>query len=301
MELFRALAVLAEPPSEETVAIAKLLELGRAPSTAEYSDLFLFQLYPYASVYLGPEGMLGGEAADRVGGFWRAIGQAAPEEHDHLATLLGLYARLADLERAEAHRERQAALGRARAALLFEHLLSWLPAYLEKAIEIGPPPYAEWARLLRSALLHEAAHTEAVERLPLHLREAPGLPGGSADLEEVLAALLAPVRSGMILTRADLRRAGVELGLGVRAGDRRFVLQALVEQDHTAIMDWLAAEAGRWVRRHQALSDSLGSIATFWADRAARVREFATGLSCPASARDNPREPSGAREGECVR
>jgi TorA maturation chaperone TorD len=285
MELFRALAVLAEPPREETTALVQLLKLGRAPSATEYSDLFLFQLYPYASVYLGAEGMLGGEAGDRVAGFWRAIGQTVPNEHDHVATLLGLYARLGDLEALEAvGGERRAALGRARAALLFEQLLCWLPAYLEKAIEIGPPPYAKWGRLLRSALLEEAASLEAPELLPLHLREAPGPPEGSDEPAELLAALLAPVRSGMILTRSDLQRAGRDLGLGVRAGERRFVLNALLEQDPVAIMKWLAVEAGSWIERHRSYSDSLGPTATFWAERAARMAEFVSQRSYPANA-----------------
>jgi hypothetical protein len=33
---------------------------------------------PYAAVYLGAEGGFGGEAADRVAGFWRAIGVPPP-------------------------------------------------------------------------------------------------------------------------------------------------------------------------------------------------------------------------------
>ena len=67
MELFRSLAVLSEVPSPESEIAAAALELGSLPSRAEYTDLFEFQLYPYASVYLGDEGMMGGEARDRPG------------------------------------------------------------------------------------------------------------------------------------------------------------------------------------------------------------------------------------------
>src|SRR3712207_4790889 len=74
MELLRALAVLAEPPTAETRRVAEALGLGAGARADEYTELFVFQLYPYASVYLGREGMLGGEARDRVGGFWRALG-----------------------------------------------------------------------------------------------------------------------------------------------------------------------------------------------------------------------------------
>ena len=78
-------------------AITSGAELEGAIDSSAYMDLFGFQLYPYASVYLGSEGMLGGEARDRIAGFWRAIGEPPPSEPDHLAVLLALYARLCEL------------------------------------------------------------------------------------------------------------------------------------------------------------------------------------------------------------
>ncbi len=152
MELFRALAVLAEPPTPETDRLAELLGIGRPPTGDEYAELFLFQLYPYASVYLGPEGMLGGEARDRVAGFWRAIEVDPPTEPDHVAVLLGLYAHLAGSEDQASSDREKAALGSARSALLWEHLLSWLPAYLDKIIELAPEPYRRWSEVLMAAL-----------------------------------------------------------------------------------------------------------------------------------------------------
>ncbi len=70
MELFRALAVLAEPPTEETGRVSEALGLGVPPSADEYTELFVFELYPYASVYVGQEGMLGG----RRGTVWAGSG-----------------------------------------------------------------------------------------------------------------------------------------------------------------------------------------------------------------------------------
>jgi len=254
--------------------------MGRPPTPAEYTDLFVFQLVPYASVYLGAEGMMGGEAENRVRGFWLALGRTPPTESDHLATLLGLYVHLSELEEDEVDPTRREALLRARTALLFEHLMSWQPAYLEKAIEIGPGPFRDWGRLLKSTLVAEAASLGAPDRLPLHLREASGLPSTEpASMDELVSAILAPVRCGIILTRTDLERAGRELGLGVRAGGRRFVLGSLLEQDATAIMEWLAADAERWVGLHRSYGDSLGPIATFWADRAGQMASFAARLS----------------------
>src|ERR1700748_1744761 len=95
MEIFRALAVLVEPPDRlEATRLAALLGLGEPPTVSEYTDTFTFQFYPYASVYLGAEGMLGGEARDSVAGFWRALGQVPGAEPDHLAVMLATYAQL---------------------------------------------------------------------------------------------------------------------------------------------------------------------------------------------------------------
>ena len=141
------------------------------------------------------------------------------------------------------------------------------------------------------------------ETLPLHLREVAALPdprmAEDASSEEVhsahpdkrkgvatagdafLKALLAPVRSGMILTRRDLLRAGNALNLGVRQGERLYILKAFLSQDPQGTLRWLADEARRWVDLHRSrreaglLPDTAPEslpyslmITTFWEDRA---------------------------------
>lgn len=273
MELFRALAVLAEPPHSETARIVELLALGKTPDPTDYVQLFLFELYPYASVYLGEEGMLGGEARDRFAGFWRALDETPPPEPDHLALVLGLYAHLGELVETEPDPHRRDALRAARGAYLWEHVLSWLPVYLEKLVEIAPPPYDAWGRLLRRALEREAEAAPPLP-LPLHLRAAPPpaeLNRSSSDA--FLAALLTPVRSGIILTRADLARAARELGLGLRAGERLYMLRALIDQDPQATLQWVEREAAGWQRRHRASASTLGIVAAYWARRAATTAD----------------------------
>src|SRR5207244_505396 len=93
-EVLRALAVLCEAPAPGQERVAAALGIAPAPRADEWAELFLFELPPYASIYLGAEGMIGGEALDRVAGFWRALGLEPPPEPDHLAALLGLAAAL---------------------------------------------------------------------------------------------------------------------------------------------------------------------------------------------------------------
>ena len=269
MELFRALAVLAEPPTEEVAPVAEALELGALPSADEYTELFVFQLYPYASVYLGTEGMLGGEARDRVAGFWRALAEMPPVEPDHLSVMLALYARLVELEIAESDAGLRESWHNARRAFLWEHVLSWLPVYLIKLAEIAPPFYVRWGEMLMSALLKEAETLGRQKRLSLHLRDAPGLiDPRSQGAEDFLQPLLAPVRSGMILTRTDLMRAARRLGLSVRMGERRFILKALFAQDARSVLEWLTREADAWIERHRLFRKTLGDIAGAWEAKA---------------------------------
>lgn len=268
-EAIRALATIAEPPRAETALLSRLLDVGDLPATSEYTDVFVLQLPPYASVYLGNEGMLGGEARDRVAGFWRALGLVPPAEPDHLAALLGLYAELADTEDGAPDEGLRRARRGARHALLWEHLLSWLPVYLAAVGNLGHASYRRWALLLAEVLTAEAEVVGPPVAVSSHLREArpPADPRGEG-LEAWLTSVLAPVRGGIILARADLARAGRELELGVRLGERRFMLRSLLGQDAPAALRWVAGEAERWISRHRAGWEAGSTVASFWADQA---------------------------------
>lgn len=293
-ELFRALGALVEPPSPAAQRLANLLDLGPLPTEAEYTELFLFQLTPYASVYLGPEGMLGGDARDRIAGFWRALRQEPPVEPDHLTVMLAFHSVLAEEEPVSAEIPSRDAVRRARKAFLWEHLLPWLPPYLGRIDDLGPPFYRRWARLLMDALREEVTVLGAQERLPLHLREAPGLADPrTQNAEGFVGALLSPVNSGMILVRADLMRAARELDLGTRAGERRFVLAGLLERNPAGTLDWLRREAAGWARRHGPPDALAPRIAGFWKTRA----EATAALLEDLAAGEEPTAGGGAASG----
>ena len=152
-ELFRALGAVAGDPADARTACAALGWAG--PGNAEHTEVFVLNCPPYASVYLGAEGGLGGDAADRAAGFWRAIGLAPPAEPDHLAALFGLYASLGEAAGDTRTAATANALTRARHALFWEHLWSWLPGYLDAVADLQAPGLASWARLAGRALLAE--------------------------------------------------------------------------------------------------------------------------------------------------
>ncbi len=255
--------------------------LGLDPvSAAEHTDAFVLNCPPYAAIYLGPQGAIGGEGADRVAGFWRAIGITPPAEPDHLAALLGLYARLGEAAAGAGRPATAAALAASRAVLFWEHLWPWLPGYLDAVTDLAVPSLTSWADLMRRALAAESGDLPPCPRRPLALREAP--PGAQplddpADsptptLTDLVELVTIPVRSGLILTRRRLAEGAGRAGVGFRIGERRFALRAMLEQDPCATLAWLADEAGRWQQRHRDREPG-DDVTGWWAARAARTEQ----------------------------
>jgi TorA maturation chaperone TorD len=263
-ELMRALGTIADSPA---AARAASPVLGLAPASgAEHTGLFVLELPPYASIYLGPDGALGGEGADRVAGFWRVLGIDPPAEPDHLSALLGLYASLGEGVTSARRPATMAALSRAQGTLFWEHMHSWLLAYLDAVRDVGGPGLAAWAGLLQRVITAESARHQPCLALPLALRQAPRAAELAAGPGEMADSVTVPVRSGMILSRHRLAVGASQAGVGHRAGERRFTLRAMLEQDPAATLRWLAAEASRWGHRHEC--HGADETARWWAGRA---------------------------------
>jgi hypothetical protein len=279
-ELARALAGLLGTPGPGHRQLAEALGLPGAPDPAAHAEATVLSCHPYLSVHLGAEGMRGGEAADRVAGFWRALGGAPGPDADHLGSLLELAAELAHREASADQPERQEAWHRARAALCFEHLAPWLVPFTQALAELADPWFDAYAQVLLAWYEDELASVtptldQEPDRLPVALAAAPpGLADLGAD-DVVLDHLVAPIRTGLVLTRLSLARAAQELGVGLRMGERRFLLRSLLEQEPLATWQWLAHEATRWQAAHEAwerrhLADQ--GCARFWATRAEASR-----------------------------
>jgi Nitrate reductase delta subunit len=270
-ELLRALGAVADSPAAAR-AVAGPLGLGPV-GDAEHTEVFVLNCPPYASVYLGPDGALGGEGADRVAGFWRAIAIPPPAEPDHLAALLALYASLGEAAEQARRPATARALARSRQGLFAEHLWPWLPAYLDAVADLAVPSLAAWAELCRRAVTAEFSAQPSWPRLPLALRAAPGEAWAGLRLAGLVDALTTPVRSGVILTRRRLAAGAGEAGVGHRIGERRYTLRAMLGQDPHATLAWAGHEAMRW--RHRHTSRAAGDqVARWWAARAGRTGTF---------------------------
>lgn len=285
-DLLRLIAALAEPPAAHHVEYAAVLGLD-APADLNawrvaHAAAFIEQCPPFASTIVGEGGQIGGAAADRVADFRRLLGADVAQAPDALPALLADYAEL--VERADA----DARAGHARAALLWEHLLSWTMPYLDALARSAPAPYAGWAQLLADVLAQEARTVPAPADLPLALRDAPA-PGAIADAESAdgaIRALLVPAATGIVLTRADLARAVIALEAGLVQKTRAFILRHLMDQDAPGALDWLAAEARRQAEARTEERDVLAAVAEFWIQRARRTAAALSDMAQAARGRD---------------
>jgi TorA maturation chaperone TorD len=267
MDLMKALGELAEAPGPEQVRTARMLGLPGEPVRAEYTDLFVVQLYPYASVYLSDVGHLGGEVQDHIGGFWRILKQPVPRDPDHVATLFSTYAQLTQRVENGAEPYLQELARQMRHAFLWEHVISWILPFIARVRELGSPTYRGWATLVLDALEAEAVQAGQPALLPLHLRKAPALPA-RPSMTDLVETLFIPARSGVILTRADITRCARDLGIQTRVAERRYTLTTLFTQEPARVRQWLASEARRQADLIHDTAEPFRMIASHWEQRA---------------------------------
>lgn len=285
-DLLRLIAGLAEPPAARHVEYAAALGL-RAPADLKawrvaHAAAFIEQCPPFASTLVGEGGQIGGAAADRIADFRRLLGADVGQTPDALPALLADYAEL--VERAADDPR----AGHARAAMLWEHLLSWAMPYLDALARSAPAPYDDWARLAQEVLLLEARAVPAPAELPLSLRAAPA-PTALADTESAdgaIRALLVPAATGIVLTRADLGRAVIALEAGLVQNTRAFILSHLIDQDAPGTLDWLAAEACRQAEARAGERNALAAVAAFWMQRARHTADALSEMADMARDRD---------------
>lgn len=238
--------------------------------------------------------MQGGEARDRIAGFWRVLELEPPKDPDHLTVLLAAYGALLDrtasVDDGEAENWRHVTQ-----VFLHEHILSWLPILLARLEASGSAFYSAWAGQLQRLLALQPLSPELVAIVAAALREAAELPDPRSDGGEAfLSGLLAPARSGFILTRDDLVELARELDLGRRVGERRYVLKNLLAQDAERVLAALAARTRRAGEQYEPISMPAANRG-WWCARAAASSELLAELAAEAKELEFPAEPTESR------
>lgn len=287
-ELIRALAAFLYTPGPEHPRLAELLALPESPSAAEHSDLLLLQVHPYASIYLSDDGMKGGEVRDLTDGFWRAVGREPPADSDHLGALLGLFAALHEAGSAVTPEDgaRGRLTGHAAAALRREFLDDWLGVFLDAVDRAGAAPfYGVWGAMVRRVWSEATGQAQYLELdPPAEDSEAAAVRHPDEHgMAVFIKDLLAPGKSGLVVTRRELEHEAREAGLAFRAGPRASMLETLLKQAPADTLAWLARVSGEWHALHVARGQ--GS----WAKRALGSGRLAVELSASLDAMSKSR------------
>jgi len=270
-------ATLAEVAEASSLGEELSASLGvQGVSASDLYQLFVKELPPFASIYLSSDGNIGGRSRSVIAGFYSALGIPTPSDPDHLAPLLRLLSEIlnkeAELAGAGSNPEdgsRLASVSRARSVLVNDHLATWLPAYLLRAEEVAPRPLLGWVSCaldLFSVLVGECHY---VAPGPQANDDGLVVPGSSAEL---ISWITTPGRSGIMLTHWDIANLAQQLGLALRVGRKRFVLEELWTQAGDEIASCIEAMA---VHQMKLFDDNIGDFPTLqaWSDNAAGTRQ----------------------------
>lgn len=274
---------LPEPYDEEAAAV-------------DYQHLFGFNVFPYASVYLSPDGLLGGAVADQVRRFFQRAGcslDLTRESPDHVGQELAF---LAFLVRAEAEllegaeAAEVARLRRLQRRFLDEHLLGWLPVFVGALGRQGHPFYARLADVTRRTVLAHRARLGGADPAAFALPLAPEpLQDPATGLSDLAAFLVTPAWSGLFLSRDDIRGLGrdgaLPHGFGERARMLSQVLRAAATYDGLpALLNRLLALLEDWRAFYEDLGGdpAMGPVTRIWQARLDATERLCTHLQTAA-------------------
>ena len=270
---------LAEPDAE-TLALAREAGLPAgdpAELSAAWADLFLLNVYPYATAFTDISGELNGPAAASALRRYEAAGYRPAElsvagAPDHAGLCLGFLAHLAGTGREDPG--------------FIAWTLDWLPvcALAVERQPTAPPFYRDMAAATREVLLSSAPASAFLCGTPGDLAAAARADSETEeenDLSRVVRFLLAPAASGFFLSRSRLGALALEAGLRLPFGPRFEVARSLFEAAGECgrveeILAALLLEAEAWDAAYAALSRDHRAWevrARVWQDRLSATRQ----------------------------
>lgn len=285
---------------------ASLFEIADDKSESEYRaehyQLFGRNVFPFEAIFLGTDGLLGGEITESVTAFYQSVGFSAPidESADHISVQLSLMAflsgaesdALADNVTHQIQRMRQL-----QRYFLDEHLLRWLPACVSAIQQQGESDYLDIASQLLALVIEHRVHlgddlmmTESAFQLP----DVPDLINDEkTSLRDIASYLLTHSYTGFFLSTDDIKRLGAQFRLPHGFGKRQQILTNLLRtaSDYGAFGEVIASfkqMAERWLAFYEGLEHLPSPIKNEWIGRLKmsielldRINQLAVNIETP--------------------
>ena len=209
-------------------------------AAATHQHLFGFNLFPYASIFLASDGLLGGDVSNQASQQYQQAGFAvdtAATSPDHIGHELQFLAYLCAAE-ADAWRDKLPLIAQRMQQLqvdfLQKHLLYWLIP-LATAVSAQQEPLYSQITELAVQLVHDHATDLAQQQLsiPLSSYALPTPPDILAQektgLRRIARYLTIPPYSGLFLSRDHIGRLARQLDLPRGFGSREQLLENLLQ------------------------------------------------------------------------
>lgn len=197
-----------------------LPQLFKAPPdfeqlAAAHHSMFGMNVFPFASMFLDEQQLLGGVVSNQFLAFYDEVGfvPGPDEEADHIAQQLSVLAFLSGAEADALEDGQQAIAARIQSLILrfmTHYLLRWVPLFVQSVRQQGDDRYTALAEVTLHTICghHERlAPNTPIDPADFSLPAPPAiLDDEKTGLRQIAAYLLNPVYSGVYLSRDDIAR-----------------------------------------------------------------------------------------------
>ena len=228
---------------------------GEKKHAEDFSWLFDFNIYPYASVFLDYSGKLNAPWTRFVTGMYQALSlsispDAKVAANDHIS--LQLAALVVLIQRRKSAKDSQAAERalHAEKSFLLEQVLPWIPSFCDALIRSKQPFFADLAAELVGVVQDHGNDILTSTPIPFNFEHIDSSDtNADTDADEKLFSYCIPARTGMFLCRFDIQRMARELELPVRFAERSFMFKNLLisasDADKVDVFFYRLAEENR--------------------------------------------------------
>jgi putative dimethyl sulfoxide reductase chaperone len=219
---------------------------------ANHYALFGMNVFPYETVFLTEDGLLGGARSESVARAYYEAGFRSEdgETADHIGNELAFMAFLCGAESDAREDEVVQAIFHSthlQRQFLDKHLLCWLPSLVLAIHQQRDERFSIIADLVLDLVV---THRQSLDDDPMHPTQSLSLPpapnileSDKTELKDIAEFLLTPVYTGFYLSRDDITRIGRQFQLPRGFGKRHQMLTNLLNTavDYSAVDDLMEA------------------------------------------------------------